>query len=245
MELNVHDSYEDVSRAAAESVALTVSENPGATLLLPTGSTPRGMYRELVRLYREGRLSLSGATIFNLDEYLGIPRDHPESYRRYMREHLYDFVDANPAGTHIPDAEAPDPEEECLRYDTAIRGAGGADLCVLGIGRNGHIGFNEPGSPFSSRTRVVGLAESTRRANAVGFDAEAAPERAITVGMRTIFESRRILLLASGAGKADAVAAAVEGEVSRGTPASMLREHPDVAFLLDREAASALGREVA
>lgn len=245
MELQAHDSHEEASRAAAKTVALTVSGEPGATLLLPTGSTPLGMYRELVRLYHEGELSLSRATIFNLDEYLGIPRDHPESYRRYMRTHLYRFVDADPEKTHIPDAESPDPEEECERYDAAIRESGGADLCVLGIGRNGHIGFNEPGSPFSSRTRVVGLAESTRRANAVGFDAGAVPERAITVGMRTIFESRKILLLASGEGKAEAVAAAVEGEVSPHIPASMLREHPDVTFLLDRDAASALEREVA
>ena len=245
MELHVHDSHEGVSRAAAETVSDTVSENPGATLLLPTGSTPRGMYRELIRLYQKGGLSLSRPSIFNLDEYLGIPRDHPESYRRYMQENLYRHVDADPARTHIPDAETPDPEEECLRYDAAIKESGGADLCVLGIGRNGHIGFNEPGSPFSSRTRVVGLAESTRRANAEGFDAGAAPERAITVGMQTIFESRKILLLASGAAKAEAVAAAVEGEVSPRTPASMLREHPDVAFLLDQEAASALQREIA
>ncbi len=245
MELQVNDSYEKVSRAAAEAVALTVFRKPVATLLLPTGSTPRGMYREMLRLYREGALSLSRATIFNLDEYLGIPRDHPESYRRYMRESLYNFVDADPAKTHIPDTAAPDPEGECLRYDAAIQESGGADLCVLGIGRNGHIGFNEPGSPFSSRTRVVGLAESTRRANAVGFDAGAAPERAITVGMQTIFESRKILLLASGSGKAEAVAATVEGEASPRTPASMLRQHPDVTFLLDQEAASSLGREVA
>lgn len=245
MELQAHDDYEEVSRAAAEALSLTVSEKPGVTLLLPTGSTPLGMYRELVRLYHEGGLSFSDTTIFNLDEYLGIPRDHPESYRRYMRENLYRYVDADPEKTRIPDAESPDPEDECLRYDAAIRESGGADLCVLGIGRNGHIGFNEPGSPFSSRTRVVGLAESTRRANAVGFDAGEVPERAITVGMRTIFESRKILLLASGPEKAEAVAAAVEGEISPRTPASMLRKHPDVAFLLDRRAASALKREVA
>ena len=244
MQLTIQDDYEAMSRAAAEIVARTVAEKPDATLLLPTGSTPLGMYQELVRLYREGGLSLSHATIFNLDEYLRLPADHPESYRRYMRESLYRFVDAVPENTHVPDTAASDPERECERYEKTIAEAGGADLCVLGIGRNGHIGFNEPGAPFSSRTRVVGLAESTRRANAAGFEAGAAPERAITVGMRTIFESRKILLLASGTGKAGAVAAAVEGEVSSRTPASMLRKHPDVTFLLDREAASEL-REVA
>lgn len=244
MRLTIRDDYETMSRAAAETVARMVSGEPNATLLLPTGSTPLGMYRELVRLHEEGSLSFSRARIFNLDEYLGLSADHPESYRRYMRDNLYRFVDAAPENTHAPDTETPEPERECERYERAIARAGGASLCVLGIGRNGHIGFNEPGAPFSSRSRVVGLAESTRRANAAGFDAGAAPERAITVGMRTIFESRKILLLASGTGKAGAVAAAVEGEVSSRIPASMLREHPDVTFLLDREAASEL-RKVA
>lgn len=245
MRLVVHDSYEEMSRAAARAVARVIFERPDAALLLPTGSTPLGMYRELAGLYQAGDLSLSRATVFNLDEYLGISRDHPESYRRYMRENLYRYVDADPARTHIPDTEAPDPERECGRYEASIAAAGGVDLCVLGIGRNGHIGFNEPGAPFSSRTRAVGLAESTRRANAAGFDAGGAPEQAITVGMRTIFESRKILLLASGAGKAEAVAAAVEGEVSPRTPASMLQRHPDATLLLDRETATELRREVA
>lgn len=245
MRLLVHDSYEAASRAAARLVARTVSRDPEATLLLPTGSTPRGMYRELVRLYEEGSLSLARATIFNLDEYLGLPRDHPESYRQYMMENLYRYVDVDPGRVHIPDSRAPEPQAECERYGRAIGEAGGVDLCVLGIGRNGHIGFNEPGAPFSSRTRVVELAESTRRANAAGFDGGEPPERAITVGMRTISESRKILLLASGAAKARAVAAAVEGEVTPQTPASMLRRHPDVTLLLEREAASGLEREVA
>jgi glucosamine-6-phosphate deaminase len=245
LRLLVHDSYEAASRAAARLVARTVSRNPEATLLLPTGSTPMGLYRELVRLYEEGALSLSRATIFNLDEYLGLPHDHPESYRRYMRENLYRHVDADPERTHVPDYRTPEPQAECERYEKAISEAGGVNLCVLGIGRNGHIGFNEPGASFSSRTRVVELAESTRRANAASFDSGEPPERTITIGMRTIFESRKILLLASGTAKAEAVAAAVEGKVTPQTPASMLRRHPDVTLLLEREAASGLGREVA
>jgi glucosamine-6-phosphate deaminase len=152
-------------------------------------------------------------------------------------------VDADPTRVYVPDGSAPDPEAECERYEAAIREAGGVDLCVLGIGRNGHIGFNEPGAPFNSRTRVVRLAESTRRVNAADFEGNRAPERAITVGMATVFEAREVLLLASGANKAGAVAAAVEGDISETVPASMLRRHPNTTFLLDREAASSLGDE--
>jgi glucosamine-6-phosphate deaminase len=157
-----------------------------------------------------------------------------------MRENFYGLVDADPARIHVPDGSAPDPEAECERYEAAIREAGGVDLCVLGIGRNGHIGFNEPGAPFDSRTRVVRLSESTRRVNASDFEEGKVPERAITVGMATIFEAREVLLLASGANKARAAAAALQGEISESVPASMLRRHPNATFLLDREAASAL-----
>lgn len=245
MELAVHDDYRGMSRAAAETVACTVRTKPEATLLLPTGSTPLGMYRELVHLYSAGELSLSYARVFNLDEYLGLTGSHPESYRRYMEDNLYRFVDADPARVHVPDTAAPAPHVESGHYEAAIQQAGGVDLCVLGIGRNGHIGFNEPGAPLRSRTRVVELAESTRRANATGFGAEEVPKRAITVGMGTIFDSRRILLLASGSSKAGAVASAVEGEPSPRVPASLLRRHPDVKFVLDREAASKLESWVA
>jgi glucosamine-6-phosphate deaminase len=221
-------------------VAGKIHEKPDAVLLLPTGTTPLGMYRRLVRLHDEGGLSFARATFFNLDEYLGLPPDHPASYRVYMRENFYDHIDADPGRVHVPDGSAPDPEAECERYEAAIREAGGADLCVLGIGRNGHIGFNEPGAPFDSRTRVVRLSESTRLVNAADFEENRAPEKAITVGMATVFEAREILLLASGANKANAVAAAIEGEVSEDVPASMLRRHPNVTFLLDHAAAAAM-----
>ncbi|MEW6637809.1 MAG: glucosamine-6-phosphate deaminase, partial [Actinomycetota bacterium] len=196
-------------------------------------------------MHRETGLSFARATFFNLDEYLGLPPDHPASYRVYMEQNFYSLVDADPSRVHVPDGSAPDPKAECERYEAAIREAGGADLCVLGIGRNGHIGFNEPGAPFSSRTRVVRLAESTRKVNAADFEGNRAPERAISVGMATIFDSSKILLLASGANKARAVAAAVEGEPSEAVPASMLLRHPDTTFLLDEEAASALDGAVA
>jgi len=238
--VRVLPDYESMSAVAAEIVAERVREKPGAVFLLPTGTTPLGMYRRLVQMHRREGLSFAQATFFNLDEYLGLPPDHPASYHVYMQEHFYGLVDADRARIHVPDGSAPDPEAECERYEAAIREAGGVDLCVLGIGRNGHIGFNEPGAPFDSRTRVVRLAESTRRVNASDFEVDRAPERAITVGMATIFESREVLLLASGANKARAAAAALRGEISEAVPASMLQRHPNATFLLDRDAASPL-----
>src|SRR3712207_1317888 len=214
MKARICPDYESMSATAAAIVAQKIRANPEAVLLLPTGTTPLSMYRRLVELHAEEALSFARVTFFNLDEYLGLPPDHPASYHVYMKENFYDCVDADPQRVHVPDGSAPDPEAECERYEAAIREAGGVDLCVLGIGRNGHIGFNEPGAPFESRTRIVRLAESTRRVNASDFESNRAPERAITVGMATISEAREVLLLASGTNKARAVAAAFEGEVS-------------------------------
>jgi len=196
-------------------------------------------------MHRSGELYFAEATFFNLDEYLGLPPDHPASYHVYMKENFYGLIDADPARIFVPNGAAEHPEAECEHYESAIREAGGTDVCVLGIGRNGHIGFNEPGAPFDSRTRVVRLSESTRRVNAGDFESESAPECAITVGMATIFESKEVLLLASGTNKAAAVAAAVEGETSESVPASMLKKHPNTTLFLDEDAASDLGRGVA
>jgi glucosamine-6-phosphate deaminase len=241
----VSENYEALSLASAGLVAERLRAKPDTVFLVPTGVTPLRMYRRLAELHAEEGLSFAQATFFNLDEYLGLPPDHPASYRVYMEENFYAFVDTEPERIHVPEGSTPDPEAECERYEAAIREAGGVDLCVLGIGRNGHIGFNEPGSHFASRTRVVWLAESTRQVNAADFEENRAPERAITVGMATIFEAREVLLLASGANKARAVAAGVEGEISDAVPASLLRRHPNVTFLLDRDAASALKKGAA
>jgi glucosamine-6-phosphate deaminase len=240
MQVRVLPDYESMSAAAAQIVAERIREKPRAVFLLPTGTTPLGMYGRLVEMHRREGLSFAQATFFNLDEYLGLPPDHPASYHVYMEENFYKLVDADAARIHVPDGSAPDPEAECERYEMAMREVGGVDLCVLGIGRNGHIGFNEPGAPFDSRTRVVRLTESTRRVNASDFEGDRAPEKAITIGMSTIFETREILLLASGANKARAAAAALQGEISEAVPASMLRRHLHASFLLDRDAASAL-----
>jgi len=245
MRAHVFPDYAAMSAAVADAVVDRLKEVPSAVLMLPTGTTPLGMYRRLVGMHRSGELSLVEATFFNLDEYLGLPPDHPASYHVYMKENFYGLIDADPARIFVPNGAAEHPEAECERYESAIREAGGTDVCVLGIGRNGHIGFNEPGAPFDSRTRVVRLSESTRRVNAGDFESESAPECAITVGMATIFESREVLLLASGTNKAAAVAAAVEGETSESVPASMLKKHPNTTLFLDEDAASDLGRGVA
>jgi glucosamine-6-phosphate deaminase len=226
-------------------VAGKLEEEPSSVLMLPTGITPLGMYGRLVEMHRSEGLSFANATFFNLDEYLGLTPDHRASYHVYMQEHFYGLINADPARVFVPDGATPDPEAECERYEAAIREAGGIDVCVLGIGRNGHIGFNEPGAPFDSRTRVVELSESTRKINASDFEADRAPERAITVGMATIFDSKSVLLLASGTNKAGAVAAAVEDDVSESMPASMLRNHPNAVLFLDEAAASDLGHGVA
>jgi glucosamine-6-phosphate deaminase len=245
MRARVFPDYEAMSVAVAYVVAGKLEEEPSSVLMLPTGITPLGMYRRLVEMHRSEGLSFANATFFNLDEYLGLAPDHEASYHMYMKEHFYGLINADPARVFVPDGTASDPEAECERYEAAIREAGGIDACVLGIGRNGHIGFNEPGAPFDSRTRVVELSESTRKVNASDFEADRAPERAITAGMATIFDSKSVLLLASGTNKAGAVAAAVEDDVSESMPASMLRSHPNAVVFLDEAAASDLGHGVA
>jgi glucosamine-6-phosphate deaminase len=242
---HVFPDYEAMSAAAAGAVAQRLEEDPSTVLMLPTGITPLGMYRRLVEMHRTEGLSFAGATFFNLDEYLELRPDHEASYHAYMKENFYGLIDAEPARIFVPEGTAVDPEAECERYEAAIAEAGGIDVSVLGIGRNGHIGFNEPGAPFDSRTRVVELSESTRKVNAADFEADRAPGRAITVGMATIFGSRAVVLLASGTNKAGAVAAAVEGDVSESMPASMLRNHPNASLFLDEDAASDLGQGIA
>jgi len=245
MRARIFPDYEVLSTAVAYVVAGRLEEEPSSVLMLPTGVTPLGMYRRLVEMHRSEGLSFANATFFNLDEYLGLAPDHRASYHIYMKEHFYGLIDADPARVFVPDGTAPDPEAECERYEAAIREAGGIDVCVLGIGRNGHIGFNEPGAPFDSRTRIVRLSESTRKVNAADFHADRAPERAITAGMATIYESKMVLLLASGTNKAGAVAAAMEDDASESMPASMLRSHPNTVLFLDEAAASDLGHGVA
>lgn len=240
MKIEVRSSYEEVSRRASRFVASEIVSNPHPVLGLPTGNTPKLLYELLVKYHDEGLISFSEVETFNLDEYYPISGDDPRSFRHYMDKRLLDRVNIQEQNVHIFDGEAPRDEldEHCNNYEELIRDAGGIDLMVLGIGKNGHIGFNEPGVGFGSTSRLVQLKESTRNRN---FDEPAkAPDTALTMGIKTIMNSSRILLIASGEEKAEAVKHSIRGEVRDDYPASVLQLHPDVTFTLDRKAAGKL-----
>jgi len=241
MNIIITKTPEEAAQRAAEIVVARVNAKPAAILGLPTGGTPLGMYAELAKAVRENRLDLSRVKTFNLDEYCGLPVDNPQSYFTFMNENFYTPCGLYPCQHNIPNGLAADPCAEALAYDEAIRAAGGIDLQVLGIGHNGHIGFNEPGTPADSRTHAVAITERTRQANARFFDSiHDVPTRAITMGIRTIMESREILLLANGADKAEIVAAALRGPVTPENPASFLQPHPRFTVILDATAAGRL-----
>ena len=237
MNLIVCKTPAEAAAKAAQFVIERVNAKLAIVLGLPTGGTPLGMYAELAKAAREKRVDFSRATTFNLDEYCGLPADDPQSYREFMRVNFYDPCGLSPAKTRIPDGLAADPGAEALAYENAIRAAGGIDLQVLGIGHNGHIGFNEPGTPENSRTHAVEISERTRQANARFFESmDDVPARAITMGIRTIMESREILLLANGSDKARIIAAALRGPVTSENPASFLQQHPRLTVVLDAAA---------
>lgn len=237
MKLVVVKDYEGLSRKAARFVAHELIAKPNLVLALPTGDTPKGMYNFLVRLYQEGLLDFSQAITFNLDEYLGLPLDHPQSFRSYMHQHLWNHVNLKRENTHIPNSLARDLEAECRRYEEMIEKAGGIDLAVLGLGENGHIAFNEPGTPFESLTHVALLSLETRKEEAQAFGGlENVPTHAITMGIKTIMRSRKILLLVSGKRKASVLAQALLGPVTPEIPASILQLHPELTVVVDEEA---------
>ncbi len=234
----IKESYEEVSEEAARIVSNLVTSKPTATLGLATGSTPLGMYQALVRMHREEGLDFSSVVTFNLDEYLGLNSDHPQSYHHFMHRSFLDKINVRSENTHIPDGTiCSNYDAYCDDYEQSIRVAGGIDLQVLGIGKNGHIGFNEPTSSLGSRTRVKTLSTETMEQNRRFFSSEEVPQCAITMGIGTILESRRILLLASGESKTRAVAAAIEGPITASMSGSALQLHRDVTFILDKEAA--------
>ena len=237
------------SRAVAAEIAALIRTRAGegrvCVLGLATGSTPVSLYAELVRLHREERLSFANVTTFNLDEYYQLGPEQAQSYRRFMRTHLFDHVDLDPARTHLPSGLVPKAEVDahCAAYEAAILAAGGIDLQILGIGRTGHIGFNEPGSPRHSLTRLVTLDPLTRRDAAADFGGDqATPRHALTMGVRSILTARRVILLAWGQHKADIVRQAVEGEVTSRVTASFLQEHGNTLYVLDAAAAGSLTR---
>lgn len=241
MKWEIVEDYRALSAVAGDLMLQALREWPDIVLGLPTGRTPEGMYEHIVAECGLEYRCFSSAQAFNLDEYVGIPPAHPGSYYTYMRHHLFDHVDIQQGNVHIPDGSAADLELECHRYEEEIAQAGGLDLTFLGMGRNGHIGFNEPGTSFDSRTRVVGLTESTRRANSPEFQDGHVPTRAITIGIGTILESKRIVLFASGIEKADIVWRFASEEPSEALPATALRGHSDVTVIVDRKAGELLG----
>ncbi len=243
MEIVIESNSERAGVLAARLIARLVREKPDAVLGLATGSTPLGVYRELVRMYREEKLDFSRVTTFNLDEYVGLSGAHPASYRRFMEENLFSQINAAPQNVFIPDGTARDVPGFCREYEDRIRAHGGIDLQLLGIGGDGHIGFNEPSSSLASRTRIKTLTPKTRQDNARFFASpEEVPHHVITMGVGTILDARQVVLLAFGAGKSRAVRDAVEGPVTAMVPASVLQMHPSVKVLLDSQAASELQR---
>ena len=240
MEIVILPAPADVARTAADAIEQQVRSGP-SVLGLATGSTPLGTYQELIRRHRNGGLSFAGAEAFLLDEYVGLPSTHPQSYHSVIRDEFTANVDFVPDAVHGLDGVAEDLEAEVARYEAAIAAAGGVDIQILGIGTDGHVGFNEPMSSLGSRTRIKTLTRQTREDNARFFgDPSEVPEHVLTQGLGTIREARHLLLLAMGEAKAEAIAAAVEGPVAALCPASALQLHPHVSVLVDEAAASRL-----
>lgn len=246
MRVFIKKDYEEVSLSSANLVTELVKAKPDCALGLATGSTPLGLYGELVRLYSQGDIDFSGVTTFNLDEYYGIDSFHPQSYRRFMEQNLFEGINIKREQTFVPDGTVAlcDIEDSCARYEELIEGSGGIDLQILGIGGDGHIGFNEPGSSFSSRTRLVALNQQTVRDNARFFDnLEDVPKFAVSMGISTILQAREIVLLATGEKKAKVLAEAIEGPLTCSVTASALQWHPRVTVIVDECAASCLQRK--
>lgn len=232
MEKIIVDDYEELSKRAADLVIDRINENPNLVLGLATGSTPVGLYKKLVKKYRSGKISFAAVKSFNLDEYCGLEDGHEQSYKYFMNENLFDHVDIKKSNIFFPGCGQKEGE-----YDRFIQKAGGIDLQILGIGRNGHIGFNEPGSPFDSQTRVIKLTKSTIKDNARFFTAaENVPRQAMTMGLKTIMEAKEVLLLASGENKKEAVHRLLHEAASDELPASVLQDHNKVTVMVDEEA---------
>src|SRR5881398_1276591 len=241
MEVVIKRDYEQMSKAAAQIVVDVLNTKPNAVLGMATGSTPLGLYQELVRLHKAGAVDFSRVTTFNLDEYVGLPANHPQSYHYFMHEHFFQHVNIPRHNINIPSGTTSNYPAFCQWYEGRIAECGGIDLQILGIGTDGHIGFNEPGSSLSSRTRLKTLARQTIDDNARFFKKrEEVPIYAITMGVGTVLEAREIVLLANGKKKAEAIAAAVEGPVTSMITASALQHHPSTRVYVDEEAASQL-----
>lgn len=240
MKIKIVENYDEMSREAAEIISGAIKQNPAAVLGLATGSTPVGTYKELEKKYKNGEISFKDIKTVNLDEYIGLGKDSPHSFSFFMRENLFSRVDIDENNTRIPDGKAENPQKECEKYTEMLEKTP-VSVQLLGLGSDGHIGFNEPDTPFDSHTHIAELAQSTVRDNSRLFSSiEEVPERAITMGIADIMKSQKILLIASGANKAQAVYDMVKGEVTEGCPASILQRHGDVTVIIDKQAAKLL-----
>ena len=240
MKIIVVENYEEMSERGAEIMAEVIKSNPNATLGLATGSTPIGLYKRLIEKNKNGEISFKEVKTVNLDEYVGINGENNQSYRYFMNARLFDHVDIDKNNTHVPSGVAEDMEKECERYTKIIRD-NPQDIQLLGLGSDGHIGFNEPGSHFDGHTHIVELEESTIKDNARLFDKiDDVPRSAITMGIADVMQAKSILLLANGANKAEAVKAMIQGEVTEACPASILQRHRNVTVIIDKEAAKLL-----
>ena len=243
MQIYKATDYKDMSRKAANIIFAQVIMKPNCVLGLATGSTPIGTYQQLIEWYKKGDLDFSDVTTVNLDEYKGLPRTNDQSYYYFMHQNLFDQVNINPENTHLPNGMEPNSEKECARYESLIHSLGGVDLQLLGLGHNGHIGFNEPGEAFEKETHCVDLQERTIEANKRFFaSADDVPKQAYTMGIKTIMQAKKILVIVSGEDKADIVAKAFFGPVTPAVPASILQMHNDVTLVGDEAALSKIPR---
>ncbi|WP_342505334.1 glucosamine-6-phosphate deaminase [Sporosarcina sp. FSL K6-2383] len=239
MKVLVFDNYDEASAQAAQLVEAQVLENAQSVLGLATGSTPVGMYKSLIEGVKTRGVSYKNVNTINLDEYIGLPTDHSESYHTFMAENLFNHIDIAIDNTYVPNGMAVSPEEECVRYEEIIDSVGPINLQILGIGTNGHIGFNEPGTDPESLTHVVELVASTRESNARFFPSiDDVPTHAVTTGIKSILKSKKIVLIASGTSKAEAVKQLLSKEISQDFPASYLWNHDDVTLIVDKDAYS-------
>lgn len=238
MKVIVKKDYESMSKEAANIIKDEMVKNPNIVLGLATGSTPVGMYNELIRLHKEEGLDFSNVTTFNLDEYVGIDEEHPNSYHYFMKDVLFNHININMENTFVPDGKADDPESYCKEYDRLIEEKGGIDIQILGIGENGHIAFNEPDEKLNVGTSIVDLTQSTIKANSRFFDSiDEVPKTAITMGIGSIMKAKKIILLANGKKKAKVIKELLKGDkITTDLPASMLLLHPNVTVIVDEEA---------
>ncbi|MCP2240693.1 glucosamine-6-phosphate deaminase [Thermoanaerobacterium thermosaccharolyticum] len=244
MRLIITNDYDEMSKTAAEIIKEQVNRKANSVLGLATGSTPLGTYRELIKMYKNGEVDFSYVITFNLDEYVGLPDDHPQSYHYFMYENLFNHINIKKENIHIPKGISDDFDRDCKLYDEAIEKFGEIDLQILGLGVNGHIGFNEPDDYINTKTHIVELAEETINANKRFFKSiDEVPRKAVTMGLGTIMKAKKILLLASGKNKAKAIKETLNGYLTTDVPSTVLSLHPDATIIIDKDAASLIDVE--